>query len=169
MFTLETIYPALKRFFTHKLGVKTMTAKMVYDKLKDTELTVEEAKQTILTFNSFLVGKGREFDPAPISQKRVFPVRLPNGEVTLLKGSDDFALVDRQSLRDDFVAQANIFDFSLDETRLLREFVEWAGLTGRYLSSGVEEITSVDSHSTRPISLRSREIKHKARALLRSV
>lgn len=144
-----------------------MTAKMVYDKLNSPALSVEEAKQTIQTFNSFLVGRRGEFDPAPILQKAIFPVRFPNGDVELLSHSDNFWLVDRQSLHDDFAAQAKFFDFSLDETRKIEDFVEWAGLTSRFLSSGVKEITAADPASTRPILLPYREIKSKARALLR--
>ena len=169
MFTLGGLYPELRTFFTKHLGVQTLTAKMVYDKLKGSELSVDEARQTIVTFNSFLAGGRHEFDPAPVLKKAVFPVRFPNGEVKLLKGSDHFGLVDRQSLRDDFASQAKIFDFDLDETRQLKDFVEWTTLHLRNLSWTVKEITSADPDWTRRISLPQREIKRKARALLRLV
>ena len=86
MFTLGGLYPELRTFFTKHLGVQTLTAKMVYDKLKGSELSLDEARQTIVTFNSFLAGRRHEFDPAPVLKKAVFPVRFPNGEVKLLKG-----------------------------------------------------------------------------------
>lgn len=170
MLTLKELYPHLRSFFVKDLGVQTMTAKMVYDKLTGPELSVEEAKQTLETFNSLLrVSKRGEFDPAPVLQKAVFPVKFPNGHVRLLKGSDDFALLDRKSLGEDFAAKAKFLNFSMDETRNLQPWIEWTGLEKRYLTKVVKEISAADEDSTRPISSPYREIKSKARALLRLV
>jgi hypothetical protein len=170
MLTLNELYPNLRDFFVEGLGVKMMTAKMVYDKLMGPDLSVEETKQTLETFNSLLLAsKSDEFDPIPILEKKVFPVRFPTGDVRLLTGSDGFALLDRKSLGDDFADQANFLDFSIDEIRSLQPLIKWASLEERYLSKAVKEISSADAHSTRPISSPYREIKLKAHALLRSV
>jgi hypothetical protein len=168
MLTLNKLYPNLPDFFVKVLGVKKMTAKMVYDKLMGPELSVEETKQTLETFNSLLlVSKDNEFDPIPILKKRVFPVRFPKGGVSLLTGYDGFALLDRKSLGDDFEDQAKFLDFSIDEIRTLQPLIKWASLEERYVSKAVKEISSVDADSTRPISSSHREIKLKAHALLR--
>jgi len=170
MLTLNDLYPNLRDFFVKNLGVKKMTAKMVYDKLIGPDLSVEESKQTLETFNSLLlVSEGDEFDPFPVLEKEVFPVRYPNGDVMLRTGSDDFALLDRKSLGDDFGDQAKFLDFNIDEIRALQPLIKWASLEEKYLSKRVKEISSADADSTRTISSPYREIKLKADALLRSV
>jgi hypothetical protein len=172
MFTLNDQYSDLNAFFVNNLGVRKMTAKMVYDKLKapdGPELSVNEAKETLMAFNSFLTTKGGEFDPGPILENKVFPVRFPNGEIKLQKGTQGFALLDRKLLGDDFAGRAKFLHFGMDEIRTLQPFIKWAGLESRYLSKAVKEISSADGDSTRPISSLNRNIRQKAHALLRYV
>jgi hypothetical protein len=77
MLALNMLYPNLRNFFVNSLGVKNVTAKMVYDKLVGSDLPLEETKQTLGVFNSLLlVSKGDDFDPLPILKKEVFPVRF---------------------------------------------------------------------------------------------
>ena len=145
---------------------------MVYDKLAahdGPELSVEEAKETLLAFNSFLSMGISGFDPTPVLANQVFPVRFPSGEVMLRTGVEDFALVDRKILGEDFAALAKLFDFTMDEVRTLQPLIQWAGLGARYLSKCVREISSADTGSVRPISSPHRDIKTKAHALLRYV
>jgi hypothetical protein len=168
MCTLKDLYSDLKGFFTKILRVKTMTVKMVYDKLVGPKLSQEEAKQTLETFNSLLLAiENNQLDPTPVLQNEVFPVRFPDGNVRLLKGSDSFALLDRKSLGDDFHSKARFFDFSIEETQALYPFIKWSRLEDRFLSKSVTEISSASEETTRPISSPGREIKLKARALLR--
>jgi hypothetical protein len=168
MFTLNKLYSNLRDFFIKILGVQKMTVKMVYEKLIGARLSLEEAKQTIETFNSLLlVSKDIDLDPTPVLQKEVFPIRFPDGDVKLLKGSESFALLDRKSLGDDFLNKAKFLDFSIEETRALHSFIKWSRLEDRYLSQSIREISSANEDSTRPISSPDREIKRKARALLR--
>lgn len=168
MLTLNDLYSNLQDFFVKTLGVQKMTVKMVYEKLIGPRLSLEEAKQTLETFNSLLqVSKGIELDPTPVLQKEVFPIRFPSGQVRLLTGSDGFALLDRKSLGDDFRDKAKFLDFSIKDTRTLHPFIKWSGLEDRYLSRSVREISSAKEDSTRSISSPDREIKRKARALLR--
>ncbi|CAK7230302.1 hypothetical protein SEUCBS140593_007541 [Sporothrix eucalyptigena] len=174
MATLKNIYPGLESFFVKGLGVQTMNAKMVYDKLTGPALSIEETKQTIHTFNALLAERDRNakgimeaasMDAAKVFEKKVFPVRLPSGYVQLCQGIDSFALVDRQSLADDFSEQAKFFDFDMDEIRSLWPFIEWAGLGHKYLSKTVREISCVAGDDHRPILSRDRDVRRKARAL----
>jgi len=170
MLTLNELYADLESFFVNDLGVKTMTARMVYDKLKGTDLSLEDAKQTLHTFNSLLLVSVRdEFDPVPILEQKVFPVRFPKGEVRLQTGGSDFALIDRQSLGDDFRDVARFLDFNVDDIRTLQPLIKWTGLDDRYLSKAVKEISSVAPDETRPISSPNRNIHSKAQALFWSV
>ncbi|KAK4233160.1 hypothetical protein C8A03DRAFT_19708 [Achaetomium macrosporum] len=172
---LDDLYEDLEGFFVGTLGISELTAEMVYSKLTsqhDPELSVEEAKETLVAFNSFLAiddgGLGfDEFQPTPVLKNRVFPVRFPSGEVELLTGTEGFALLDRRPLGEDFAGLAKFLDFGMDELRMLRPLIRWAGLGNRYLSKSVKEISRADSESTRPISALHRDIRGKAHALLR--
>lgn len=170
MLILNDLYGDQKAFFVERLGVQTMTAEMVYGKLKALHipaLSIDEAKETILTFSSMMKGEDGSFDPAPVLEREIFPVRLPGGRVTLRRGSSAFALLDRQLLGDDFADKAIFLDFSMSQIRDLKPFIKWARLEGRYLSKAVKEISSADAGSTRPVSSEDRCIKRKAHALLR--
>ena len=170
MLTLNTLYSDLGSFFVNILGVEKMTTKMVYDKLIAAGLSVNDTKQTLIIFSSLLLERTNNvFDPDPVIQKDVFPVRFPDGVVRLKNGSYPFALLDRQSLGDDFKDLAKFLDFGIDEIRTLQPLIKWAGLEDRYISKTVKEISSVDANSTRPISTPYREVKTKARSLLRLV
>jgi hypothetical protein len=168
----------LRDFFLDVLGVQEMTLDMVFDKLENetVELTAEDSKQTLLACSSLLACEDEEVLRGLRQEKRsiffhrkVFPVRLANGEIELSDGSMDFTLMDRHSLAEDFAGKAKFLDFDMDEIRLLQPLISWIGLEGRYLSKMVREISSADGTSTRPISDAQREIRRRAHALLRYV
>jgi hypothetical protein len=143
---------------------------MVYDKLTAQDggnLSLEEAKETLIAFNSFLAIGRDQFDPAPVLANRVFPVRFPSGEVRLRTGTEGFALMDRKSLGEDFMRVAKFLDFGMDEIRTLQPLIQWAGLGDRYLSKSVKEVSRADRETTHPISSPHRNIRRKAHALLR--
>lgn len=171
-------YPELRNFFLDVLGVQEMTLDMIFDKLENVtvELTAEDSKQTLLACSSLLACEDEEVLRQLRQEKRsiffdrkVFPVRLANGDIELCEGSRDFALIDRHSLAEDFAGKAKFLDFDMDQVRLLQPLISWIGLEGRSLSKMVREISSADSNSTRPISDPKREIRRRAHALLRYV
>jgi hypothetical protein len=149
-----------------------LNAEILYDELArqgGAELSVEEAKATLVTFNSFLASDHSRFDPAPVLAKWVFPVRFPSGKVKLQRGTDEFALMDRQPLDEAFAALAKFLDFDTDEIRILQPLIRWAGLGERYLSKLVRDISHADMASVRPISSPHRDLKKRAHSLLRYV
>ncbi|KAL1902459.1 hypothetical protein Sste5346_001440 [Sporothrix stenoceras] len=171
--SLNNLYPDLYDFFVKGLGVETMTIKMVYDKLVGAPMTIEETKQTIRSFSAMLGGAKddapKKLDVTALLAKQIFPVRMPTnrgGGVKLCKGTDDFALVDRESLAEAFAGQAKLLNFDLETTRQLQPFLKWAGLRARGLSNLVEEISCVAGDDKQIISSRDRNIRYKARALL---
>lgn len=166
---LNDLYGDLKDFFVKRLGVRTMTAAMVYDKLrsKDSAMSVDDVKETIMAFNSFLADSHQKFDPKPVVKSCVFPVKLPNGLVELQTGKKSFALLNHTLLANDFEGQAKFLDFGLAEVRALEPFILWTGLQYRYLSKMVKENTFADYDSARPVSSIDRDIKCKAHALAR--
>lgn len=153
----------LRDFFVGVLGVSELTAELVYDKL------AAKDGPELLAFNSFLAAGSGGFDPAAVIANPVFPVRFPNGKVSLRTGTEKFALIDRKLLGEDFAALAKFLDFGMEEVRILQPLFQWAGLEDRYLSRAVEEITSADTESARPISTPHRDIRRNAHALLRYV
>jgi len=146
-----------------------MTARMLYEKLEtpQDDLSIEEAKETLLVFNTLAMTTPSEFDPGPVLESPVFPVRFPGGNVRLCSGTDEFSLNDRKPLGEAFAQVAKFLDFDHRELRVMRPFIKWAGMQTRYLSVSVEEIASADRVSTKSISSRHREIRTKAHALLR--
>ncbi|KAK5991975.1 Protein NO VEIN [Cladobotryum mycophilum] len=170
MLTLGGVYADLEDFFVGRLGVQTMTVEMVYEKLiarDGPKLSAQDAKETILAFNSLLQGKERELDPAPVLASQVFPVKLPNGKTAVWTSEMDFSLVDQKPLGDDFAARAVFLDFTMEEVRTLEPFVLWAGLDERYLTRAVKEKASVDPSKARRIYSPDRDMRMKAYALLR--
>ncbi|CAK7211844.1 hypothetical protein SBRCBS47491_001261 [Sporothrix bragantina] len=127
--TLDHLYPELEDFFV-KLGVGDMTAEMVYDKLTGPALSVDDAKQTIITFNGLIIcgDVPDSLDPSRVYMRPLFPVKLPSGDVRLFAGWSKFAIPDH---------------YDMEEIRTLTPFFEWVGVHDKYLSKTVKETTLV--------------------------
>ncbi|KJR86279.1 uncharacterized protein SPSK_02144 [Sporothrix schenckii 1099-18] len=164
--TLDHLYPELEDFFV-KLGVGNMTVEMVYEKLTGPALSVDDAKQTIMTFNELII-RGDvpdSLDPSKVHMRPLFPVKLPDGDVRLFTGQSQFAIPDRHHLLRCFSGKANILDFDLETNRTLVPFFEWVGVHDKYLSRTVHESTCVPYDDGRPITSPDRDVRRKARAL----
>lgn len=170
--TLSEQYDELETFFITTLGVKKLTLRMVYDQLvnKDLKADVSEIKSMIWALNSMIQAEGSFYqDPAQILASSIFPVAYPSGSIELRTASTEFAVNDRQPLTDLFQDQITLLDFNLEESRRLRPFLEWTGLTDRYLSVSVRELTSISGDDARPTASRKYDLKRKAHGLLRLV
>ncbi|KAK3331475.1 hypothetical protein B0H66DRAFT_487633 [Apodospora peruviana] len=173
--TLNDHYEDLKDFFVNTLGVRTLTLQMVYDELLQTNSsrsTVDEVKNLLWSFNALLQTEpDRLLDPQPLLNASVFPVRYPGDGGTSLRSPDtvEFAIVDREHLAARFRDKIKMLDYSLEDVRRLKPFLEWAKLEHRYLSASVREITSLSGgeDTTRPITSPNRDLKRKAYGLLR--
>lgn len=169
---LSGIYAALEgleEFFVGTLGVRTLTAQMLYDDLvqASAEMTVDEVKDKIWQLATFLEPSMAVPSPGGLLGAPVFPVRSGDGSVSLRPASADFAIIDREHLAARFEGRIKVLDYTLEEVRRLKPFLEWAGLQGRYLSACVKEITSISDGRVRSISTPNRDIKRKAHAILR--
>ncbi|KAL7921353.1 hypothetical protein ACQKWADRAFT_124514 [Trichoderma austrokoningii] len=166
--TLDSDYEPLKNFFVEMLGVTSLTLEMLYDELKQTspQSDINDIKVTLISFSSRLQNSSTPLDPQPILDANIFPVRYSNGEVVLRSAKVDFAIPDRDHLSTKFKEKIAMLDFELEDIHRLKPFFEWTKLHGRYLSSCVEEGTSV-SDNGRPISKESRDLKLKAYYILR--
>jgi hypothetical protein len=161
------------------VGVKTLNLQMVYDELlqatRDTPM--EQVKNTVMTLTSLLESDTtddgadddtrRALDPAPLLRATVFPVRYPNGDRALVSGEVEFAIADRNHLAERFRARIKTLDHDLPSVSRLMPFFEWAGIERRCLSASVKQFTSVSGGEQRTISVRLRDLKLKAHAILR--
>lgn len=171
MITLNDHYGSMDRFFVDFLGVATLSLQMVYEELKEKsasdQTTISQVKETIWAFNSFLTAEKELPDPGPVLKGRLFPVRYPKGSTQLRSAKTAFAIVDRKPLEDAFRDKAKFLDFSLDEVRRLKPFLQWARLEERYLSATVKEVSAFEGGGQGPITSPERDIKRKAQALFR--
>ena len=136
---------------------------MVYDELRQShQSSTEDIKVAILSLNGLLQTESTFLDPEPIREARIFPVRYPNGSVTLRSADVDFAIGDRAKLKTMFHDKINLLDFEMEDVQLLKPLIEWLKFQDRYLSNSVEESTSIFSSSGRPISRPDRDLKRKA-------
>jgi len=188
-------YDELEGFFIDTLGVKRLTLQMVYDDLfvqPSPQRTVEDVKSIIWSLNALLQTETGVLDHRRLLRASVFPIRSPNrgsprrtrlrprisaggsssefegnGGSFLGSADTDFAIADREYLFTRFSDQIKLLDYTLEEIRILRPFLEWANLEDRYLSRCVKETTSVSGGESRPITAPNRDLKRKAHALLR--
>lgn len=168
--TLDESYEELKDFFVHRLGVKSLTLQMVYDELKQSpNNSPEDVKVAIRSLNEFLQAEAVYLDPEPIRKAKVFPIRYPNGTVSLGSIDVGFAIGDRDKLKTAFEDRISLLDFDLEDIRRLKPFFCWLGLQNRYLSNCVKEETSISTDRGRPILSGKRFLKAKAYYITRLV
>ncbi|KAM0280907.1 hypothetical protein ACHAQH_003796 [Verticillium albo-atrum] len=167
--TLNEDYEDLRELFVEKLGVKTLTLQMVYDELLQTnaQAPIDDVKATLWSLNALLKTERELPDPEPLFRIPVLPVQYTSGNTALRKIGTDFAIVDNESLADKFRSRIKLLDFRREEVLRLKPFLEWVGLTNRYLLATVRESTSVAEADSRPISNPNHDIKRKAHAISR--
>jgi hypothetical protein len=168
--TLNEHYEELKTFFVETLGVSTLTLQIVYDELLQMgsgQPSLFDVKHNLQALNSLLQTDLNHPDAAPFLKCKLFPVKYPDGTTSLTSADVEFAIIDRQHLADRFQPHVKVLDYTLEEVRCLKPFLEWANLHNRYLSASVKEITCLSGDMRRAISLPSRDMGRKAHALLR--
>ncbi|KAF5722958.1 hypothetical protein FMUND_2315 [Fusarium mundagurra] len=129
-------------FFIEKLGVK----RSAYDELLNpTSDSPEDIKEMIMSFAEEFDESPPKFAVEPIRWAKIFPVRSPNGEVSLLNLDTDFAIADRDGLRRELKDHIRILDFDLADSRWLRPFFQWLNIDDRYLSRCVRSLVTVSA------------------------
>jgi hypothetical protein len=151
--------------------VKPVDLKMVYDELLNlasrVNVSIEEVKDLLCVFNSHLFSEKTDLNPGKLLQRKVFPVRGPDGEPSLQTSRENFVIIDREGVCSGFRDLIQTLDFSLSEICRLRPFIAWAGLENRYLSKLVKEVSRLEGGVAQPISRPRRAVRMKAYGLLR--
>lgn len=169
MVALNDLYEDLFSFFVEFLGVRTLTLEMVHDKLVEQgkgQTSISEVKDTIWLLNSYLQGEEEPPSPTQLLASKVFPIRYPDGIVSLCSSVVEFTIIDRKHLSHYFSDQVKSLDFELNEIPRLAPFLRWTRLEARYLSSTVKEISAHSGESHR-LTSPGRNIAKKAHDLLR--
>ncbi|KAF5569379.1 hypothetical protein FPHYL_2194 [Fusarium phyllophilum] len=176
MGTLKDTYESLRDFFVNKLGIESLSLRILYDRLiKSPKCKPQQMKEAISILNDFLRSEPAFLDPQPVRNAEIFPVRDPDGTVSLRSVEPDFAIGDNDNLRINFENHIRILDFGLGEFHRLKPFFEWLKLESRYLTRCVREDVMVVANErgglfgapTVPIPYKKRNLKAMARYITR--
>lgn len=171
--SLNAEYEDLKEFFVGCLGVKPVDLSMAIEKLQQTgsrqTVSPQEVTDSIWTVNSLLLTEPNPPSSRSLAKSKIFPIKTPGGDITCVAIDAGFSVVDREPLRRWFAHKAKFLAFTLEETALLRPFIQWTGLDNRYVSRNVKEITSVYGGLAQLTLNPERQIWNRAYALLRFV
>ncbi|KAF5251689.1 hypothetical protein FANTH_3299 [Fusarium anthophilum] len=176
MGTLDETYKPLCDFFVDKLGIESLSLRILYDRLtKSPKCEPQQMKEAIFILNDFLRSDPAFLDPQPVRNAEIFPVRDPDGRVSLRSVETDFAIGDNDNLRINFDSHIRLLAVDLGEFHRLKPFFEWLKLESRYLSRCVrEDVTIVAKEkgglfgaSEVPIPHKKRNLKVKARYITR--
>ena len=171
---LEPIYPTVVELFVDYFGVPKLSFKLAYQQLIEIGQKVSDdmsdIKNLLCSLAELLRVDSNEAKPSFGDEARlckVFPVLLPDGRLQALSANDTFAILDRQHYADKLKGKIKLLDFSLEEVRRLEPFIQWAGLTNRYLSRLVVEQTIVEDEICNEDKQLTRDLLSKANAFVR--
>ncbi|KAF4945027.1 hypothetical protein FGADI_12286 [Fusarium gaditjirri] len=168
--SLQSLYPDLSSLFVTFLEVPKMSASLICQHLLNVGNTIQpipEIKKLLWSLlDSLTANRGASSAIADqIRVCRVFPVKLPSGEVQPLSAMGGFHINDLPIYAAALKEKASLLDFSVEEVHRLKPVIEWLGLTERYLSKTVTEKTSVDESQGVEDSDLAQDIAGKAAAL----
>ncbi|KAL3302063.1 ino80 chromatin remodeling complex protein [Colletotrichum asianum] len=171
--SINSMYPDFNTLFVKFLGVHQPDFDMVYKFLlsssKLTSATLSNVKAAMLALNMYGDFRGRHstLDPAPLLKEKIFPVRHPDGKVTLEPITTEFFIMDRKNFGLRFASKVKLLDFTVEETHALEAVFVWLRMGDRYLSFFVrDQDLLLDVYSSSPVQPY-RDIKRRAYALCR--
>lgn len=169
--SLHDKYEHLEELFVKLIDVKPVDLLMAIGELQEAgrrhSISEQEVKKSIWAVNSLLSTASRYPNPRDVVNSRIFPIKHPDGSVTLESKATEFFIVDREPLRQMFATKVKFLNFTLEEVVQLRGFFEWVDLGARYLSLCVKETTSFHGGVAIQTSNSDRQIRNRAHALLR--
>jgi hypothetical protein len=159
---LSSIYGELESFFVRRLGVRKASPGML---IKEVRRMAEERQPRIAEIRTRLVDIGMMLTKTPfddsiaqalasLKEVKFMPKRASAGASTLVAVTDDFAIADHERYRAAFAEHNVLLDFQLDEVSMLHTMFQRLGISHRYLSNVVEEVSTVgeDSHVDKILS-----------------
>ena len=152
-------YRDLEEFFVQYLEVKEPDINLYIEELKflaagSKSPSVETVKELIQYINSM---GPRQETLKELQSCPIIPVKDANGQVTLRRPSDVFAISDRLEYEYLFGGKVPILDYTKEEAHELQPFLSALTLANRYMSLIVKEISTVN------VALRHPKLTHSIR------
>jgi plasmid maintenance system antidote protein VapI len=169
---LSRIYPSLEELFVKQLQVKSASLSMLIDEVRR---MTEEAAPRIDKIRTLLIEIGKILSSITIDdgiaraltdlkQAKFLPRKVSGGTAVLVKTTDDYAIPDHQRYANAFADHSLLLNFQRHEVLSLHVFFRSMGLTRRYISSLVQEGSTVGASCVKNESL-SKQLQAKAYAL----
>lgn len=169
---LSIHYADLSKFFVQRLQVKEPTPHILIDEIKQMAVA---ASPRIEDIKIYLIGVGlimaktsmdEDAKDALDSLKEVefLPKKIKGGKSVLVRFDDDFAISDHERYGAAFAKSWVLLDFEVHEVQSLNTLFQSMGLSLRYLSSMVEEHSTVSDRFDENAAL-SGQLQAKAYAL----
>lgn len=169
---LSNIYPELESFFVSRLDIKKASSGMLIEEvhrmagkpqpqISDIRLRLIEIGM-MLARSSIDSSVARALDS--LKDVKFLPKKSSDGTSTLVNVTNDFAIADHRRYGDALAGHGVLLDFQVDEVQILHVVFQHLGLTHRYLSTKVKEVSRVDADSSENETL-SHQLQAKAYAL----
>lgn len=136
-------YASLEEFFTESLKVAKPEISTYVEELKSAAGDVNRVNEIKGLMKHIISMNPKASGLQSIQRSPIFPVRLPDGQLSLSNTEADFAIADRQEHYDAFHSMVSVLKFSLNEIRDCERFLQAMGLGKKYTSRTVQEQTSV--------------------------
>jgi hypothetical protein len=101
---------------------------------------------------------------ANLKKVAFLPKKLSGGTSVLVGMADSFAIPDHRRYADALASHDVLLDFAVDEVQILHVLFRHVGLTGRYLSTMISEVSTIGGSAREDEGL-SRQLRAKAYAL----
>jgi hypothetical protein len=169
---LSTIYNGLEGFFVQRLRVKKASPSMLINEIKrmaEAEIPrISDIRTRLVEIGMMLanIAIDNSILKALESLKatKFLPKKASGGTTVLVGVSEDFAIPDHQRYSNALAGHNVLLDLQVHEVQTLHIVFMHLGLTDRYLSSTVKEVSTVgvDFSDDEPLSL---QLQAKAYAL----
>jgi hypothetical protein len=148
---LSPLYNSLEEFFVKRLNVKKASPSLLINEVKRMADTpsprVHDIRTRLIEIGMMLARTSidESVSKALMSLKdtKFLPKKMNDGVSVLVGKTDDFAIADHHRYCDALADQDVLLEFDVHEVQILHVVFEHMGLTQRYLSAMVREVSMV--------------------------
>jgi hypothetical protein len=169
---VAVIYPTLETFFVENMGVKKATPSMLIQEIskmaQEEPPRIDDVRKRLIEIGTILAKGTMDDDIAAsltdLQSVSFLPKKTTNSACILVGVTEMFAIPDHPRYAHTLRDSGALLDFGVSEVQCLHGVFEYMGLTKRYLSNVVEEVSSVGENCLEDGEL-SRLLRAKAYAL----
>jgi hypothetical protein len=148
---VAVIYPTLEAFFVGNMGVKKATPSMLIQEIsnmaQEEPPRIDDVCKRLVEIGTMLAECAIDDDVAAaltdLQSVNFLPKKKKHGACVLVGVLDKFAIPDHPRYADALRQSGVLLDLGVSEVQCLHGVFEYMGLTKRYLSSVVEEVSSI--------------------------